>query len=214
MDIVYKKIELIHPYNAGKLIATRYNFEGDRLILHGEEFMLVDRNSDVKLLAYCDDGVIDMAGRVTMSIPTQVNIDITAVGKANDRRDFLKVKTDDEGLIISFYMPGTNKKKFSAKDNVKFRDISAGGICFYSNKVYFAGQRLRIDLYSVADRLEVDAIILRKKKESYLREYKYRYACKFVNIDPISERKLFEYSFRTEIENHRKEQEKDLKIYD
>lgn len=213
-DVVYKKIELIHPSKVGNITATRYNFEGNRLILHGERFMLVNRHSKVRLMGYCDDGVMEMHGKVTMSIPSQVNIDIDSIGKATDRRDSLKVRTDAEAIITGFYMPGRNNKKFSIRDNIRLRDISAGGVCFFSNNVYFVKQRLYIDLFDVAEQLKVDALLLRKKKEDRPGGHRYRYACKFVGVDPISERKLFEYAFKTELENHRKEQEKDLKIHD
>lgn len=212
-DFEYKKIEVRHPESDITIVSNDYNIIGNRVILHGHDFSLVDRNSVVKLIGYRDDGIVQMEGVATLSIKKQINVDVEKFGQISDRRDYLKVRTNIEAAIIKAYMANRKGKVFHVDDKIRLRDISIGGICFFSDKVYFIGHRLYIDLNNIAADLIVEAVVLRKRREE-TGNYKYRYACRFVDLDMAKEREICEYAFKRELINHEKELEKDMNIYD
>ncbi len=209
-----KKIGLVHPDSGIIITSTDINVIGNRIILHGIGFPLLDRNTDVDITGYCDEGLIEMQGTITLSIGKQVNINVNTVEGINDRRTYLKVRCDAEATILSAYMKNRGGKIFFREDRIILRDISAGGLCFFSDKIYFIKHKLLIELHGVAEDLKVNAIILRKQKEYRVPGFRYRYACKFVGLNRVDERKIFEYTFRKELENHQKMQDLDLSIYD
>lgn len=209
-----KKVGLVHPDSGIVVTSTEINVIGSRIILHGAGFPLLDRNTNVNVTGYCDEGLIEMQGIITLSIGEQININISTVEEINDRRTYLKVRCDAEATILSAYMKNRGGKTFFKEDSIILRDISAGGICFFSEKFYFIKHKLLIELHGVAEDLKVNAIILRKQKEYRVPGFRYRYACKFVGLNRVDERKIFEYTFKKELENHQKMQDIDLSIID
>lgn len=210
-----KKIEVVDNDHGTKAISLDFSIEENRIILRGKDFSLFDRYKKLKLVGFCGEGVIEMEGVVTLSIKEQLNIEISEVEKTNDRRAYLKVRSDAKGKILWSYLPNRMKKAFHhLNDDMELRDISVGGICFFSNNVYFVKHRLYINLYEINKDLKVNTIILRKEREAPSSKYKYRYACKFTRLGGIDERIICEYAFKKELENHEKEQEKNMKIYD
>ncbi|GAB1477087.1 hypothetical protein MASR2M70_19230 [Bacillota bacterium] len=205
-----KKIGLVDHNSGAVIISTDINIIGSRIILHGANFPLIDRNAVVSLTGYCDEGLVEMQGSITLSIGEQINIDVNNIDEINDRRSFLKVRCDAEATILSAYLDNRKKKVFAKNDGIRLRDISAGGMCFFSDQIYFVKHRLLIDLHGAAPDLKVNAVILRKQREYRAVGFRYRYACKFVGLNRIDERKIMEYTFKMELENHRKKQEFDM----
>ena len=105
-------------------------------------------------------------------------------------------------------------KKILDSEKVRLRDISVGGICFFSDRVFLAKQRIYLDLHGIKEGLNVQAQVLRKQRENRRYSYRYRYGCRFIGLSNLNQRIICEYVFKKELENYRKEQEKDLKIYD
>lgn len=209
----YIKMDVVNSENEIIITSTEFSVIGNRFILHGEDFPLLARNSAVKIIGFSEDGIVPMDGIVTLSIKKQLNINVVEFDEKNERRAYLKVRTDAYATVRRAFM-GRSGKGFIINEEVKLRDISVGGICFFSDKVFFVKQRLYIELHEIREGLVVKAIVLRKGRESYTTGFRYRYACRFAALNSVDERILCEYVFKMELENYQKELEKDLNIYD
>lgn len=209
----YKKIEVVNSENETIAASTEFSIIDNRIILHGEDFPLLDHNSAVKVIAFSKDGIVSMDGIVTMSIRKQMNINVVEFREKKERRSYLKVRIDAKAIVRKAFM-GRSGRGFIVNEEIKLRDISVGGICFFSDKVFFVNQRLYIELHEIREGLILKAVVLRKKRESYTTGYRYRYACRFAALNNAEETILCEYVFKMELENYQKELEKDLNIYD
>ena len=209
----YKKIEVVNGDNKTILKATEYSVMGNRLILHGDNFPLLPLNSVTTIIGFAEDGIVPMNGIVTMSTQKQLNVTVTEFDEKTERRAYVKVRTDVKATVLRAFM-GRSGKCFNYNTEIQLRDISVGGIGFFSNQVFFVNQRLYIELHEIRKDFVLKAVVLRKQREPYTSEYRYRYGCKFVELDKVDERILCEFVFKTELENYQKELEKDLNIYD
>ncbi len=209
----YIKIEIISKDCDSSFISSNFTIEDKRLILHGEGFPILDRASTVKAVGQSKDGIVLMEGFVTLSIEKQMNINITHFGEKKDRREYLKVRTDIKARVQRSFM-GENKRGLIVDKQIQLRDISLGGISFFSNQIFFVNQKLYICLKELHEGLVVKALVLRKEKEGTFSDFRYRYACKFLGLDNLGQRVICEHVFKMEIENYRREEEKDKKIYD
>ena len=99
----------------------------------------------------------------------------------------------------------------SINESIETRDLSLGGICFYSNRTFFTDQRLLIDfhLHHLKSNFIAEAIVLRRVHEKQKNGFRYKYGCRFINLDNEHQRILCEYVFRVQIENHRRIMEVD-----
>jgi hypothetical protein len=210
----FKKFDIIYSGEAYPIHPVEVKVDGPRLIIHGENLPPFNRNSDIKIIGYLENGIVEMEGNVSLSIKEQININIWSKGTTSDRRDSLKVKTDALATIKRAYMANRKKKTFYINEGVQLRDISAGGLCFYSDRVYFKRQRLYISLDEIQEGLMVKAVVLRKVREKYSIGFKYHYGCQFEGLESPCERIIREYTFKMQIVSHQKEQEKDKNIYD
>lgn len=206
----YKKVEILNSDNEIIISATRMNLFQKRITLHGYDFPLIDHNTRVKVIGYLEDGIVSMEGEVTLSIESQINLDILGFDAKNDRRRYLKVKTNLSANLLKAYGCGNSKKYFNIYETVETRDLSVGGICFFTNRTFLNGQRLLIDLYPIKTSFIVEAIVLRRRHNNNKLDYRYRYACKFINLDYEQQRALCEYVFRVQIENHKKKMNKGM----
>lgn len=210
----FKKVDVIDRDE--KLLASseEVSFSDNRITLHGYDFPVIDHDTRVKILGYFEDGIMPVNGKITLSIETQMNLEIIKSDGKHDRRAYLKVQTDMKAAIKRTYSTGSRGKCLLVNDKVEVRDISAGGICFYSDKIYFVRQKLEISLYELRKDLLVKAVILRKHREYYKPGYRYRYGCEFIEVNNVQQRVIFEYVFKIQLADHHKELEKDMKIYD
>lgn len=211
----YKRVDVLNDEGVVIISSVKINISAsNRIILLGDKFAVLDRYCMVKVLGYMEDGIEIMEGQITLSIDSQVNIDIIRHHDKHERRSYLKVKINFNANIIRAYGKGRTDKSFNVKEVIESRDINAGGICFYSNKTFLIGQRLRIDLDAVKDGMIVEAMILRRKHESEYKNYRFRYACKFLNINNETVDAICAYVFRVEIDNHNKKLMREMKMHD
>ncbi len=209
---IYKKVDIVDSDCKVLISSVNINVEKDRIILHGDGFPLLAHNTPAKAVGYMKNGVVAMEGIVSLSIDSQLNLDVIRRSGKTDRRNYLKVKTDAEANVIATFTSGG--KGLLVGESVRLRDISVGGMCFFSNRVYFVKQGLYVKLAEIRNGLIVKAVVLRKNKERPLGSYRYRYACKFIELNNQGQRLICEYVFKMELENYRREKEKDLNIYD
>lgn len=209
---IYKKVDIVDADCRILISSVNVNVDKERIILHGDGFPVLAHNTFTKAIGYMKNGVVAMEGTVSLSIESQLNLDVIRKSEKTDRRSYLKVKTDAEvNILATFTSMG---KGLRIGENVRLRDISVGGICFFSDRVYFIKQGLYIELGEIRKGLIVKAVVLRRDKERPLSGFRYRYACKFSELSNLGQRLICEYVFKMELENYRKEKEKDLNIYD
>ena len=99
----YKKIEVVNSENETRAASTEFSIIDNRIILHGEDFPLLDHNSAVKVIAFSKDGIVSMDGIVTMSIRKQMNIYVVEFREMKERRSYLKVRTD-QAIVRKAFM--------------------------------------------------------------------------------------------------------------
>lgn len=100
----YKKIEVVNSENETIAASTEFSIIDNRIILHGEDFPLLDHNSAVKVIAFSKDGIVSMDGIVTMSIRKQMNINVVEFREKKERRSYLKVRTDAKAIVRKAFM--------------------------------------------------------------------------------------------------------------
>ena len=203
----FKKMEVADTLSEAFLTSYQVVQEGDRLFLRGEGFPGIDHRNEVDIIGYSEEGLRAMRGIVTLSIDTQLNVDVLAYGDERDRRDHLKVRVNDRACIQRAFMKNRSEKGLIVDDEVRLRDISVGGLCFFSNRTYFVGQRLIIHLDAIRQDMVVEALILRKERERRRTGVRYRYACRFIQLNEMYQRVICEYVFRVQLEDHHREQE-------
>jgi hypothetical protein len=208
------KIDVQNEKSKSIISSTKFSIEENRLILQGDNFAVIDHGKKVNLVAYYEDGITFMEGIVTLSVEKQINIDLLDAGEKTDRRLYIKVKSSDNAIVLRAHALYDDSRTYNVKSKVRLRDISLGGICFYSNKVFLVNQKVVLNLNSIREDLVVTAQVLRKEKERTPINYKYRYGCKFLPLNNEQQRLICEYVFRLELENYHNELAKDMKIYD
>jgi len=186
--------------------ATVITSDGKRLMLHGENLPIIPNNSLIKAIGYSKDGMLIMEGVISLSMGKQMNLDINESEMRTDRREFFKVKTNEQAIVLFGIMP--NKKHgLSYNERITLRDLSLGGLCFYSNKTYFKNQVLHIELPAVQIGFRPKVKLLRKVREAHKIGYKYRYAGRFIEADATVQRILLEHIFKLELLNHKATEE-------
>ncbi len=181
-----------------------YDIEGNRLILNGHDLPRVEHKAIIKAVGYMDDGIVIMEGRVTISTELQIKLDILDYEEKQDRRENVKVRTDFKSRILKAYKSNRSKRGLLVNDEMQARDISVGGICFYSNRVFLKGQLLYFEFTQSRAPFILEAVVVRKEAERMKRGYRYRYGCKFVNLTNHQQESICEYVFKIELENYRK----------
>jgi len=196
--------------NEAVVASTDFSVSENRIILHGEDFPVFPKNSKVKIIGYMEDGIIPMEGIVALSIEKQLNVDVIAFDEKNDRRSYLKVRTEATATVRKACMACRNRKCFRVNESIKLRDISLGGLCFFSDKNFLLKQKLCIELHEIKEGLIVKAQILRKEKGQGGSGFRYRYGCSFVQLDNVAQTYICEYVFRMELENHHRNLDREL----
>jgi len=203
-DSDYKKIDIVNMKNETVVTSTDFSLVDNRIILRGHDFPLIPRNSAVRVIGYMKDGILPMEGTVTLSIAKQLNIDVIAFDEKNERRSYLKVRTEAKAIVRKAFTGCKSRKCFTVNESIKLRDISLGGLCFFSDRTFLVKQRLCIDLHEIKEDLIVKVLILRKQKERGGSGFRYRYGCKFVSLDNIAQTYICEYVFKMELENYQR----------
>lgn len=200
----YIKISVYHAEGKVTISSSNLNVMGDRIILMGENFGLIPHQSVVEGIGYLQDGIVFMNAKVTLSTESQLNLEILKTDNKQERRNYLKVKVYLNSRLIRAFSVGKSKKSYMISESIQTRDISLGGIAFYSNRTLLKRQKIALDLNMLKPGFIAMAEVLRRDKGPFRGGFRYKYGCRFLNITGEEERVLCEFVFRTQIENHRK----------
>jgi c-di-GMP-binding flagellar brake protein YcgR len=158
----------------------------------------------VDVIGYLQDGVVLMSGKLTLSTPNQVNFNIIKTDGKQERRSYLKVKIQLRTKLLKAFSLGRSEKSYAVNETIQTRDLSLGGVGFYSNSIFFRKQKISIDFNCLKPGFIAKAEILRKERGPFKNGYRFKYGCRFLNIGSEEERVLCEFVFRTQLENHRR----------
>lgn len=200
----YIKIDVYYAEEEVTVSSGNITAQDERVTLLGEDFGLIPHKSIVEVVGYLQDGIVYMNAEVTLSTESQLNLIIHKTLDKQERRNYLKVKVFMNTKLVRGFSLGRNKKAFTINTPIQTRDISLGGIGFYSSRVLFKMQRIEIDLNMLKPGFIAQAEVLRKERGPFRGGYRFKYGCRFMNISGEEERVLCEFVFRTQIENHRK----------
>ncbi|MGI6731884.1 MAG: PilZ domain-containing protein [Anaerovoracaceae bacterium] len=204
-EIEYKKIAILDENQEVMVQSLNISHDDGRITLFGKDFRLLDHQKVVEAIGYSDQGVSPIKGKITLSTENQLNLEILHIGEQKERRNYLKVRADINGILLKARALGKSTKSFNFNSPIRVRDISLGGIGFYSNHRLLKGQKVVFRLDEISKGLTVEGEILRIKKEDYKRGYGFRYGCRFFPMNHKNEQLLCEYIFKKEIEIYRKQ---------
>mgnify|MGYP000848882241 CR=1 FL=1 len=199
----YIKIDVIFEKNI-TVSSDHPSATGGRIILKGEDFALLPHKAEVEIVGYLPDGIVLMTGKVTVSTRSQLNVNVTKTDEKLERRSCLKVRTKMALLLRRAYSLGKRHIAYTVDQPILTRDLSIGGIGFYSNSVLFESQRIEIDLSVLKPDLLVEAVVLRKERGFYRGGFRYKYGCHFLNVSGEKERVLCEFVLQTQLKNYNK----------
>jgi hypothetical protein len=203
-DEKYIKVD-IYTVDQEIILSTKnFNIEGNRMILKGLDLPRVEHKATIKAVGYLKDGIVIMEGKVTISTDLQINMDILDYEEKQERRENVKVKTEFRSRILKAYRSEKSKKGLLVNEDIQTRDISVGGICFYSNRIFLKNQVVFFEFNQSKRPFVIEAMIIRKEFEKNKIGYRYRYGCKFVNLTNSQQQSICEYVFKVELENYRK----------
>ncbi len=204
MQNSYIKISVYYAEEEVRVSSSNLNVMGDRIILLGEDFGLIPHHSFVEVIGYLQDGIVFMHATVTLSTASQLNLDILKTDDKQERRNYLKVKVYLNSHLIRAFSLGKSKKSYMINESIQTRDISLGGIAFYSNRTLLKRQKIALDLNMLKPGFIAMAEVLRKERGPFRGGYRYKYGCRFLNVTGEEERVLCEFVFRVQIENYKK----------
>lgn len=200
----FKKIDIFKEDEGIIISSQNIHVEGDRISLFGEDFELLPHKTVMEVIGYFEDGVVLMHGLITLSTASQLNFTIVSSDEKRERRNYLKVKVRHKVNILRVYARGSSNKSMRVNEMVLTRDISLGGICFFSNRTFFVDQRIVLDFSFLKARFVAEAVILRKEPQKIRTNYRFKYACKFTDLNSEQQRVLCEYVYRIQIEAHKR----------
>ena len=203
-DSSYIKMDVFHAEEEVTVSSGSISVMAERIILMGEDFGLISHQSIVEAVGYLQDGIVLMKAKVTLSTCSQLNLEIIKTDSKQERRNFLKVKVFMRSKLLRAFSLGRNNKAFALNEPIQTRDISLGGIGFYSNQVLFKRQKVEINFNMLKPGFIARAEVLRKERGPFRGGYRFKYGCRFMNISGEEERVLCEFVFRIQIENHRR----------
>lgn len=199
----YIKIDVICEKNI-TVSSSQPSVTGSKLILKGESYPLIPHKAVVDVVGYLEDGIVLMKGEVTVSTDSRLNVNVLKIEGRQERRSFLKVRTKMELRLRKAYSLGKRHITYTVNRRIVTRDLSVGGIAFYSDSVLFESQKIEIDLSILKPDFIVEASVLRKERGFYQGEFRYKYGCCFLNISGEKERVLCEFVLKTQLENYNK----------
>jgi hypothetical protein len=193
--------------------ADNVTIEPNRLIMRGEGFMDIPHRTSVDIIVYYEDGIQFFFGEVTLSLTTQINVDIiSVVSDKKERRRSLKVRTSFDAVAIRmFSMSGHRCMRMAIP--IRVRDLSMGGIGFFCNHPFFRKQKLILDMSYLKSGFRVEFQILRKEKiEAHMVDgvdvskigFKFRYGGIISQITAEQERLITEYVFKVQLSEHQR----------
>ena len=207
----YIKVDLLDSDQQLLLSARSCKIDDNRIILSGVNLPIINHETQIKAVLYLKDGIMMMHGKVTISTDMQTNIEILDYTEKEERRQNIKVKAEFKSRILKVYrrtrgheFDEIGRRGIPLNEEIRARDISVGGICFYSNKRFFKNQSIFFEFDQCKKPFVIEAVVLRKEASERTAEYRYRYGCKLVNLSKVQQESICEYVFRIEIENYKK----------
>ena len=186
------------------ITSSSISAEGGRIIMMGDDFGLIPHRSVVEAIGYLEDGIVFIKAKVTLSTDSQLNLEVINTESKQERRNFLKVKIYMATRVVRAFSLGKSKKPYLVNERIMTRDISLGGIAFYSNMRFFKKQRIELDFNILKPGFIAEAEVLRREPGPFRGGYRFKYGCCFLNINGEEERVLCEFVFKTQLENHKK----------
>lgn len=212
-DITFIRVDVVYTdgETATAVSSEKINFTEGKLSLKGRNYSLIPHGSAVEGIGYLWDGFVMIEGEVALSTESQLNVIIKKMSGKQERRSFLKVRTGVNVVLSRAFSLGKSGRAYRINETIYTKDLSLGGISFYSNRVLFKKQQIEIDFGAVIPNFRARAEVLRKERGSFLhkvkgafKRYRYIYACRLLEVSGEEERVLCEYVFRTQLENRRR----------
>jgi c-di-GMP-binding flagellar brake protein YcgR len=200
---LFNKVDIYDNEDNIVLSSNQVTYNEDRLTLFGDFNILLKHGERVNATGFSEDGFLVFNGVVTLSVQSQLNLADIQYGEKMDRRNFLKVKASFNGVLLMGYELVNGKKTLLTDEVVKVRDISIGGIGFYFKKPLIKRQKILIRLDDIKQGFTTEAIVLRKEKMKH-DYYRYRYGCRFLDLDNVQQSILCKYVFKIQIERRRR----------
>jgi hypothetical protein len=198
--------------------AENVTIEPTRLIMRGAGFMDIPHRTPMDIIVYYEDGIQFFFGEVTLSLPTQINIEIiSVVSDKTERRRSLKVRTSFDAKAIRLFSM-TGRRRMRVDVPIRIRDLSVGGVGFFCNHPFFRRQKLILDMSYLKNGLKLEFLILRKEKiEAHMVDgvevskigFKFRYGGRISQITAEQERLITEYVFKVQLSEHLKRKDAD-----
>ncbi|MDR2089995.1 MAG: hypothetical protein LBP73_11665 [Clostridiales Family XIII bacterium] len=196
--------------------AENVAIEPSRLILRGVGFTNIPHRTPVDIIVYYEDGIQFFFGEVTLSLSTQINVEIlSVVSDKKERRRSLKVRTSFDARGLRMFSL-TGKRSMRINVPIRVRDLSMGGIGFFCNHPFFRRQRIILDMSYLKDDFKVGFQILRKERiEAHMVGgvdiskigFKFRYGGILLQITAEQERLITEYVFKVQLSEHQRRKE-------
>lgn len=200
----YIKVDLYSVDQEIILSTKNCSVEGNRVMLKGIDLPKIEHRTLIRAIGYLRDGIVIMEGMVTISTDLQINLEILDLSETEERRQNIKVKAEFKSKIIKAYRNRISKREMIVDDVIQTRDVSVGGICFYSNRRFFRNQTIFFEFNQGTRPFAAEAIVLRKETDHGNLEYQYKYGCRLINLTESQQQRICEYVFKIEIENYKK----------
>ena len=209
------KVDLVNVDEGISISSERAQFSAYRLIMYaiqGNEFPILPHQTQVDMIAYYEDGIKLMWGEVSLSLPGQINVEVLSnSGKKQERRKNLKVRTSFDAKVLAVESMGRRKRRMKVKSDIRVRDLSLGGVGFFSDSLFFRNQVIALDLSYLKPGFVVDFQVLRREKNigygGYPPGFKYKYGGRVLRLTGEEERMVCEYVFKVQITDYNRRKE-------
>ncbi len=198
------KINVLYAEGQTTVTSGMIKFQDDKFTLLGEGFDLIPHRVVVDVVGYREDGVQFMSGLVSLSTKSQLNFEIIKSDARKERRMYLKEKVQLDSMILRAFYKGKSGRSYAVGEKIVIRDLSLGGVGFYSNKVLLKKQKITMDFSGIKPKFTVEAEVLRREDGPLPGDYRFKYGCRFLNVSGEEERVLCEFVLRAQLKKRRK----------
>ncbi|MDD2189635.1 MAG: PilZ domain-containing protein [Eubacteriales bacterium] len=198
------KINVIYAEGQTTVTSGMIKFKDDKFTLLGEDFALIPHRVVVDVVGYRDDGVQFMSGLVSLSTKSQLNFEIIKSDGKKERRMYLKEKVQLNSVLLRAFSKGKSRRSYAVGEKIVIRDLSLGGVGFYSNKVLLKKQKITMDFSGIKPGFTAEAEVLRREKGPFPGDCRFKYGCRFLDVSGEEERVLCEFVLKAQLKNRRK----------
>jgi hypothetical protein len=210
------KISISNPAQGFYLTANNVTADADgkQLVLKGSDFIRIPSRTEVAAEVCYPDGIQHLSCEVTFSMPTQINLDVIAENDSKiDRRSTFKVRTSFETMVMRMYSLGEMHRRMKIEAPIRVRDLSGGGIGFFSNNIFFEKQQIVVDMSILKPDMHINFQVLRREKPKprvkegirvFRLPFRFSYGARAVRMTAEQERLVMEYIFKTQLSGYQK----------